>query len=178
MVAVVAIAAFMAWQYGGPKAPAFVLGAPAHVTDISDDKKLVGLGDDVFFGQVKSQRASSNADAKVPSTQFTVAVLETLKGSLSGDVVVNQQGGTLPDGSDFRMMGDPTLLSAGKSYLFVTLQEPSDGYHTVVPQYGNLVLGVDDDASRQTVLDSEDANRLRTRFKEAVANQIPYDPAS
>ena len=76
------------------------------------------------------------------------------------------------------MMGDPTLLSAGKSYLFVTLQEPSDGYHTVVPQYGNLVLGVDDDASRQTVLDSEDANRLRTRFKEAVANQIPYDSAS
>ena len=179
VLVVASVAAVLAWQYGGSDKSLPSVGAPSHVTDISDDRKLVGLSDAVFFGQVRSKNASADgADVKVPSTKFTVTVLETLKGSLSGDVVVNQQGGVLPDGTEFRMMGDPTLLSAGKSYLFVTLHDASRGYHTLVPKYGNLLLEVEDNAPRDTVVNSEDANRLRKRFEEAIDNQIAYDPSS
>ena len=80
------------------------------------------------------------------------------------------------DGSKYRVDGDPDLLEAGKSYLFVTRTNAAGDQHTVVPGVGNLPLDVAKNADRDTVLDSDDANRLRTRFQDAIDNQIAYDP--
>ena len=150
------------------------VASPSWITDISDDRKLVGIANDVFFGQV-SQKDGQNDEMGLPETQFSVTVLETLKGDVSGSVTVNQQGGSRSDGGEFRMEGDPNLLESGKSYLFVTRTYTTKGWETLVPGYGNLLLDVPDKASREEVLNSADANRLRERFQEAIENEIPYD---
>ena len=71
---------------------------------------------------------------------------------------------------------DPDLLEDGKSYLFVTRTNAAGDEHTVVLGMGNLPLDVAKDMDRSTVLESDDANQLRTRFQDAIDNQIEYDP--
>ena len=145
------------------------------VTDVTDDRKLVGLAHDVFFGQVTTKEGQTR-ERGIPETQYSVAVLETLKGGLSGTVTVNQQGGKTVLGGQWRMSGDPHLLETGRSYLFVTREHAAKGFHTLVPGYGNIMLDARDNGTREEVLGSADANQLRGRFNKAVENQIPYDP--
>ena len=91
-------------------------------------------------------------------------------------VAVVQYGVDFSDGGHYRVAGDPDLLEAGQSYLFVTRTNAAGDEHTVVPGVGNLPLDVAKDADRSTVLESDDANQLRIRFQDAIDNQIEYDP--
>ena len=159
---------------GGPLP--LIVGHPLHVTDIHDDQKLAGISHNVWFGQVASKTSQVEDKDDEPYTRYSVTVLESLKGTLPDTAAVVQYGMDFSDGSKYRVDGDPDLLEAGKSYLFVTRTNAAGDQHTVVPGVGNLPLDVAKNADRDTVLDSDDANRLRTRFQDAIDNQIAYDP--
>ena len=176
-LALVALAAWQTFTVSSAVQGVPAVGHSSSITDLSNDRKLVGVANDVFFGQVSQNNGQDN-EMGLPQTQFSVLVLETLKGDVSGTVTVNQQGGSRPDGGAFRMKGDPNLLEPGKSYLFVTRTYTKKGWETLVPSYGNLLLDVPDRASREEVLNSADANRLRERFQDAIKNEIPYDPSA
>ena len=65
-------------------------------------------------------------------------------------------------------------------YLIVTRTYTKKGWQTLVPGYGHLLLDVPDKASREDVLNSADANRLRERFQDTIKqdtikNEIHYD---
>ena len=146
------------------------------VTDLSDDRKLVGFSHNVFVGRVV-EKLGQTEEYGFPETQFRVEVLETLKGSLSGEVTVNQQGGVRTwDGSAYRREGDPNLLEPGKTYLFATRHLPEKDWHTLMPGYGNLGIQVSEDASDKEILAAKHTVQLRERFTDAVKNEIPYDP--
>lgn len=148
------------------------------VTDLSDDRKLVGLADSVFFGQVR-EGLGQTEEFGWPETQFSVKVLQVLKGSVAGVVTINQQGGyRTEDNSPFRVEGDPQLLEPGKSYLFVTRPFQQKGWNTLVPGYGNIELRVPKHAIDDEVLGSQHAAELRARFTDAIEREIPYDPNS
>ena len=153
-----------------------IVGHPLHVTDIHDDKKLAGISHNIWFGQVASKARQVEDKSDEPYTLYTATVFESLKGTLPASVSVVQYGVDFTDGTQYRVAGDPDLLVPGKSYLFVTRTNAAGDEHTVVPGVGNLVLDVAKGASRDTVLSSDDANELRARFQEAIANQIEYDP--
>ena len=131
------------------------------VTDFSDDRKLAGFADDIFFGRV--DRRLGQVDGPVPRTQFRVTVLETLKGSLSGPIVVSQEGGTDRLCIKFRMADDPHLIESGKTYLLFTKRWDSRGWHSVLSGYG-----------KYEVAESGDADRFRERFTGAIRNEIPF----
>ena len=154
---------------GGPLPLA--TGAPLWVTDIRDDRKLSGLADNIWFGQVMG-KTGQVADS-APATHYSVVVFESLKRELSGMITVSQEGADMSNGQQFRIQGAPDLLEPGKSYLFITRADPAEGYHVVVPGVGNLLLDVDDNAGRAAVLGSTDANSLRERFESAIANEEP-----
>ena len=172
-----AFLALAGWQTFMGGAGQTVTASPTYVTDVSDDRKLVGLSHDVFFGQV-SVKEGQTRERGFPETQFTVTVLETLKGKVSGEIQVNQQGGLGLGGNKFRMKDDPDLLIPGASYLFVTRTSTEKGWRTVLSGYGKIKLNVPANAEPADVLKSPDAERLRMRFKNAIANEIPYDPSS
>ena len=176
-LALLALAGWQIFTFGFAGQGVASVGHGSSITDLSNDRKLVGVADDVFFGQVSKNNGQDN-EMGLPQTQFSVTVLETLKGDVSETVTVNQQGGSRRDGGEFRMEGDPNLLEPGKSYLFVTRTSTKRGWETLVPGYGNLLLDVPDQASPEEVLNSADANRLREKFQDAIENEIPYDPSA
>lgn len=146
------------------------------VTDLSEDRRLVGLADSVFFGQVL-EGLGQTEEFGWPETQFSVKVLEVLKGSAAGLVTVNQQGGyRKEDNSLFRMEGDPQLLEPGNSYLLVTRTFQQKEWHTLVPGYGDIVIRIPKHAKSAEVLGSQHAGELRQRFTAAVKTQIPFNP--
>ena len=148
-------------------------GQASYVTDFSDDRKLVGFADDVFFGQVVENLGTSEKRGP-PESQFRVQVLETLKGTLEGEVTVNQSSEFHVGASQDEFMGEPALLGRGNSYLLVTRTSQETGWHTVASHYGRILIRrVSKDASREKILNSPHANELRSRFTLAVDNEIP-----
>ena len=147
-----------------------------YVTDFSDDRKLVGFADDVFFAQVVEDLGASQARG-LPETQFRVKVLETLKGSLSGEVTVNQSAEFHGGRSQAELMGEPALLGRGNSYFLITRASQNTSWHTVASPYGRLLIrGVLKDAPVEEALNSRHANDLRERFTKAVENETPFAP--
>ncbi len=161
-------------------------GQASYVTDFSDDRKLVGFADDVFFGQVVENLGTSERQG-LPESQFRVQVLETLKGTLEGEVTVNQSAEFHVGGSQDESMGEPALLERGNSYLLVTRRSQETGWHTVASPYGRILIRrVSKEMSREKILirrvskemsrekiNSPHANELRSRFTQAVVNEIP-----
>ncbi len=155
--------------------PTFV--EPLWVIDRSNDAELVGWAEDVFLGRV-ARKLGQIEECGWPDTQFEVHVLEVIKGSLSGVVTVNQQGGYRKDGSIYRVDGDIAQLDPAGCYLFVTRHLAEKGWHTLVPQYGNIKLQLPLGAgmAKKEILTSSAAETLRSRFTAAVANQMPFVP--
>ena len=146
------------------------------VVDVSDDRQLVGIAHDVFFGQILEELGQTEEQGE-PETQFSVKVLEVLKGSVAGVVTVNQKGGyDTKYNVPVRLEGDFQLLEPGKSYPFVTRTHPEKGWHTLIPHYGDIEIRVPERATEAEVLGSQHAGELRQRFAGAVEREIPYDP--
>ena len=151
---------------------------PRYVTDLSDDRKLIGVTDSVFFGKVVEQSGHFN-DGELPETHFTVTALEVLKGTIEPykEVTLTQLGGTQKSGSEFRMADVPHLLEPGEIYLFVTNTRIEENWHAVSTKYSHIKiespgLNVSDDE----LLKSKQAALLRVRFKDAVENEITFNP--
>ena len=108
---------------GGPLPLA--TGAPLWVTDIRDDRKLSGLADNIWFGQVMGK--TGQVEDSAPATHYSVVVFESLKGELSGMITVSQEGADMSNGQQFRLQGAPDLPEPGKSYLFITRADPLRG---------------------------------------------------
>jgi hypothetical protein len=131
------------------------------VTDFSDDRRLAGFAENVFFGRVTGDGSTTEGDP-LPETNFPVQVIETLKGSAgSGSVVVVQQRGQVRGRDDEQVLleGDQAL-QPGQTYLFATRSDPH-GRRFLVPRFGDL-----------RVRSAAQQNELRARFTEAIQSQI------
>jgi hypothetical protein len=78
-------------------------------------------------------------------------------------VAVNQQGGL--DGDVLVLFEGDSLLKRGQTYLFATRVFRERGWHTLVPQYGDLLIT--DDRQQQVLID---------QFTKAYKEQILYIP--
>lgn len=79
-----------------------------------------------------------------PRTRYRVAVLESLKGDISGEVTVAQYAGyTYPF---LLSLGEgDTLLRDGATYLFATRFSRQQGWYSIfAPGYGNVRLAGED----------------------------------
>ena len=152
-----------------------VIVDPLWAIDRSDDRQLAGAAHNIFFGQVAEEVGSEEYQGTL-ETQFRVRVLEVLKGDLSGEITVNQQGGTYPDGAIYQIVGDK-FLEPGYSYFFATRLSSSKGWHTVIPEFGDVKLDVAANASKAAALASSTAGTYRSRFTTAVADPVafPFD---
>ncbi len=124
-----------------------------------------------------------------PNTLFQVEVLEVLKGSLSGVVKVVQAAGVDEDGSMFFMAGDTQLLETGKVYFLAVrgpaLESNGGGYRVVSGGNGmhevEILEGTGEppgptgNTGSEGILSSRQTDELRTRFADAIANEVPFD---
>lgn len=138
----------------------------------TDERQLVGFATNVFVGRVVGKVGAEGApvsgpqDDVIPRTQFSVAVLNNIKGDLSGNVTVSQTGGYDKSvGREIRIEGDP-LLKPGQVLLFATSYNREEGWHTVAAQPFGTVP-VEGEQQKTNVVE---------RFTKAREQQIPFDP--
>lgn len=136
------------------------------VTDFSDQRRLVGFVDNVFVGQVVSQDSVRRMNG-MPNTFFTVKILENLKGDLSGEISVRQEGGidNTTQTETLVLVENMPLILVGQEYLFASISRGGVDYHTIAPKYGAIPLM--EQSAKETLI---------TEFTESIANQIPYSP--
>ncbi len=144
------------------------------VFNVTDDRELVGFADNVFIGKVIAQTGNKantpppeagDVPGSSPQTQFSVEVLENIKGNLSGIITVSQEGGYEEKNGVNRLvlMDGDELLEPGKTYLFATQFNDIDGWHAIIiPNYGNL-----------PIKDQTDHKNKVERFKKAYSKEIP-----
>ena len=133
---------------------------PVPATAASDDRKMVGAAEHVFFGSVVEELEEVRDEYPWPTVVYHVEVREVLKGSLAEEAIVYQ---AITDVKERARGG--YKLEAGKTYLLATRFNAGEGWHTVssVNQYIE-------------VTSIEHAQELRERFTSAIEQEIPFDP--
>jgi hypothetical protein len=151
-----------------------------HAFDVADEKQIVGFADNVFVGRVEEKvgnkpmkgvvRADANSPegppAFMPETQFSVEVLDNIKGSLQGTVTVSQVGGDVDfQDAPVKIENDP-IMRAGETVLFATRYDEKAGHHQVVsPKFGDV--RIEGAAERARVVET---------FEAAKENQVDLSP--
>ena len=143
------------------------------IADFHDKRTLVGASHHVFTGTVMKQ-IGTKQHGSLPETQFTVQVLENIKGTLPKVVTVNQQGGLLETDGEVSLVlvnGDPQLIP-GESYLFATRYLADEKWHTVIPNFGDIKIegnvAYEKGNGGKLTLKSD----LLAEFRNALANEI------
>jgi hypothetical protein len=138
----------------------------------TDERQLVGFATNVFVGRVVGKVGTEGAPVSgpqadvIPRAQFSVAVLNNIKGDLGGNVTVSQTGGYDKSvGREVRIEGDP-LLKPGQVLLFATSYDREEGWYTVAAQpFGTVPIE-----------NGQQKTNLVERFTQAREHQIPFDP--
>ena len=139
----------------------------------TDDRLMADFASDIFVGRVVARaggvpgRTSSPRHVR-PRSQFTVEVLEVVKGSASGMVVVNQESGIDPGTNRLHLMRGDRLLRPGETALFITKRSTrEDWYHLTANQYSHL-----------TICTASERAALVGRFARVVGPPTPPDRPS
>ena len=123
------------------------------------------------------EQVGTKAVGPFPETQFSVEVLQTLKGDVAGQILVNQQGGYGTDGTLYLLDDDP-LIEPGATYLMSAGFLPSENWYTVAPRAGKVTLSAEEVAavSDGTARRSTDEPAPVATMRDAIDNEIPFDP--
>lgn len=129
------------------------------------DEVLMDFADNVFVGRVVEKVGyvpPSEGVPPLPKTRFAVQVERNIKGSLSGTVVVVQEGGCDPRYGRVVLVNNDALLEPGQEAVFSTKKQGADGPHVIVgSNYGDIRVGTESK-------EAEVVSRLRNARKEAV----------
>lgn len=152
---------FFKWSHAAPQGV-----SASFVTDFSDDRRLVGFMDHVFLGRVVAQNTTLiSSDYPLPTTEFTVQVIDSIKGDLSGEIVVRQDGGLDPTTNEMVLVYGDALLEVNGVYLLATKTCDDGSCQQAGAVYGTI-----------KVEPSSSAPEIVARFEAAFANEIPYIP--
>ncbi|WP_161487712.1 hypothetical protein [Exiguobacterium sp. KRL4] len=124
------------------KPPEMVHRQLNEIADFSNPQLLAGAADNVFIGEVITEVSSRRPDG-FPETQYAVQVKKNLKGTLNGDITVNQLGGFEKDAAGHRVLvlyNEDALLKKGQPYMFATRYLKSEKWHTAFSTHGTVEL--------------------------------------
>jgi len=141
---------------------------PYYASDVKDPRRLAGLADAVFVGTV-SEQAGFKIRHGQATTHFKVKVLQALKGTPAGEVVVEQEGGRDEKRNiTYVVKGDRTL-ETGTSYILSTKFRDTENIYGVIPVYGNTRLTPD----QASELSAGGTPKPVAEMRDSIAHQIP-----
>jgi hypothetical protein len=158
-VAVLGLTTAIVWsnqsRFGSPRT---IYIESSYGFDVSDKRQLAGYSEDVFLGRVVEAVGSEDSH-----TQYSVEVLEPIKGRLEGTVTVSQLG--YVDGVETHEAEDQPLLVPGQQYVLVTNPDiDREGWHTLIA--GPASAATTNETNRGEVV---------SEYRRAVRNQF-YPP--
>ncbi len=148
----------------------------------TDERFVVGAADDVFVGRVirteDKVTSTTTSSPPVPESQFSVEVVENVKGDLDGTVTVNQSGGIVEYSADrnypeediqkgervrqLSLVNGIPLFEPGQKYLFVTTYDDKNDWHELVTS----------SLAKLEVEDREQRDMLVSNFEDAKQEQV------
>jgi hypothetical protein len=154
--------------------------------DFSDDKILMGGFHNVFIGKVIAQTGTRYRLPDMHAgleTQYSVHVLQNMKGELSGEVTVAQAGG-IENGRIIAMEGDvegaqhdgasSPLLQIGSTYIFATRGDGTEGYYMLgTNPYAKKLISSDSNLDDDTLGNLADNNPRTQALKSAYPEEVP-----
>jgi hypothetical protein len=148
-----------------------VVSDPEYISD----EDLLRFADNVFVGRVIEKvgyEPPSQNVPPLPQTLFAVKVEKNIKGSLSGTVVVAQDGGCDPRYDRVVLVNNDPLLKPGQEVVFSTRKQSPDGPHLIVgSNYGDVRVGTDEEKV-------EVIGKLKNDEKELVPFDRPNEDPS
>lgn len=168
------VAGFIGINVSGDDDVQVINGHNNYIDDFTDKRKLVGASHNVFVGKVIEETDQKSLDG-TPETQFSVKVLQNIKGNLNGNVTVNQQGGFYEkEGKKYLLIyNEDELLVPGETYLFATRYLESQDWHTLINKFGDLKI---DDEAQKAQLIKEFASAYKYEIiPEALKNKDNYN---
>ncbi len=115
------------------------------------DRELYRRADVVVRGVVVSSDTVEAEDGW-PETVTFIRPLAVWKGSLSGDLVLHQAGGRLPEGRFFKLWGRPEYRVGDEVVVFAIAREQGD-YQTAEMQLGKFTVASDESGALYAVPD-------------------------
>jgi hypothetical protein len=106
------------------------------------DRELYRRADVVVHGIVVASDTAESAEGW-PETVTFVRPLRVWKGSLSGDLVLRQAGGELPDGRFFELWGRPEY-AVGDEVVVFAIARPEGDYQTAEMLLGKFAVASDE----------------------------------
>lgn len=155
---------------------------PQYVADFSDDRTLMGASHNVFTAKVIDQTTTKKQEGVV-ETQYKVEIISNIKGSLSGVVTVDQQGGyingilyTIGETENpltSNRKAKDYVLRPGSTYLFATRYNPEQNWYTLNPYpTASKLLSNDSSATKEvlnTVVEKDSrVQELKTAYSKEV----------
>lgn len=173
---------YAGWHYTLLKLPTQTTIHPQYITDFSDDKKLMWASHNVFVWKVLNH-IWNESNGVLPSNQYNVLVLNNIKGSLTGSVVVEEEG-WYKDGTSYVFEDDIVIadssgkkqyspLNNGDVYLFATRYNPANDRYTIIsPLQGKKLLSIQKSGLPNDGFRNE--NRVR-ELKKAYTEETLYE---
>ena len=110
------------------------------------DAELYRRADLVLHGIVLSSEVAEDRLGR-PETISVIRPLATFKGGVSGDLVIHQLGGTLPDGRFFKMWGAPEY-KPGREVVVFAIARPGGDFETAEMLLGKFEVSQDEAGNR------------------------------
>lgn len=117
--------------------------------DYQDKQKLAKAVDNIFIGEVIREVGNEEFNGK-PNTQFLVRITQNIKGSLLGDITINQEGGYYKKNGKLYLLSfeKSPLLKKDQMYLFA-VTATKKGYFEMIPKYGSTLLDNEDEKLKE-----------------------------
>lgn len=155
----------LALQENWIRLPGVVSSEASYPIGIADDRVFVGMSHNIFIAKIIKLAGQTNGVDAPRTTQFEVQILKNIKGSLSGIVTLNQEGGY--DNGMLTLVNSQPLLESGRTYLLSARTDGKGSYLVSSYSRGAIVLSSD-----QSFENQPDVLALTKAYSE----EIPYQP--
>lgn len=152
-----------------------------YIVDFSNDRMLMGASHNVFVGKIIEKVGTKPIVNSVPATQYLVEVIYPIKGVMSGNVIVNQEGGykngilyVMHEGDQVLPGEDVNyLLQKGSTYLLATRgNNPMEGVVLIShPNARKLISsesGVSNEELRASAASDTRVEQLKMAYPEEI----------
>ena len=157
----------------------------SYAINVDDPAETVGYGDHVFIAYVermigteyKNPVIFKGRDLSMPYTNYSVRVLENIKGTLYTDreIEVQKDGGIYKDQQSIALYEDDLLPEAGKIYIFVASVN-FDGKLLISSPNSNIPLEEALQGYGAAITEEQIAGSAVVQgYREAYANEVPFE---
>lgn len=173
------------------KLPIVVKSHASYVADFSDDRVLMGASQHVFVGKVVKRVGEVTLPGKSPGVQYFIEIIENIKGTLKGNVLIDQEGGyqygvmyIAGNGGDTFKPGDgydnAYFLQPGSTYVMAVRsigvdKNPQMGHRLGGHPNNKKLISSDPTLTPDELRTLADQDEKVASFKNAYPNEILLD---